>query len=211
MPEEKNPSHKFLISTAITVIAGFAISVFLILIGLIVLVRFWVIENILYNIFVLCFLAIGIIFNISSVNLTLHEYPESGHILPFVACTPITLFWTILSIIMPFMDQKFFGRFGEIPIAVYYSEFYDGLGYDPETATVHPFVKPYIRESFFDNTPLLVLLTFLSGRKYFRGVCKARVTLLMEGDLEIELLTLGRFRLINETERDVLSELSLLT
>lgn len=167
MPEIlKNPQNNFLVQTAITVVAGFAFSVFLILIGLIVLVRFWVFENILYNLFFLCFLTIGIIFNIAAVNLTLHEYCESRHILPFVVGTPITLFWTILCAIVPFFRKDFFSRFGEVPLAVYYSEFYDGLGYDPKTATVHPFVKPYISEnSFFGNTPLLVMLIIIAGRK----------------------------------------------
>jgi hypothetical protein len=164
--EQKDPPNKFLVQTAITVIAGFGFSMFLILIGLIVLVRFWVFENLLYNLFFLCFLSIGIIFNIASVKLTLHEYCESSHILPFVVCTPITLFWTILTAVVPFFKKNFFSRFGEVPLAVYYSEFYDGLGYDPKTATVHPFVKPYISEnSFFGNTPLLVLLVIVAARK----------------------------------------------
>lgn len=165
--EEKNPPNIFQAQTAITVLTGFGLSVFLIVIGLIVLVRFWVFENILYNLFFLCFLTIGIIFNIASVNLTLFEYCESRHIMPFVIGTPITLFWTILCAIIPFFKKNLFSRFGEVPLAVYYSEFYDGLGYDPKTATVHPFVKPFVSEnSFFNNTPLLVMLIIVSARKF---------------------------------------------
>lgn len=52
-------------------IFGFGISVFIILCGLLVLVRFWVYTNVLYNLFVVSMLITGIAFNVSSINMVL--------------------------------------------------------------------------------------------------------------------------------------------
>lgn len=167
MPEvEKNPPNNFIIQTTATAIVGFILSVFLILISLVILVRFWVFENILYNLFVLCFFTIGVIFNISSVNVMLHEYAESNNFVPFLVGAPISLFWTAFCIIMPFFKRDFFSQFAQMPIATYDSSFYDGLGYNPDSVTTHPFAKPFTNEnSVFNNTPLLILLMIILARK----------------------------------------------
>ena len=59
-------------------IVGFILSVIFILLSLVVLVRFWIFDNIAYNIFVLSMLIIGILFNITSINLTFSELTVSG-------------------------------------------------------------------------------------------------------------------------------------
>lgn len=128
--------------------------------------RFWVFENILYNAFVFSFLVVGIIFNISSVNITLHEFAETIHILPFVICTPISFLWTLFCIIMPFFYRDFFSQFAQLPIATYDSSFYDGLGYNPDSSTIHPFAKPFINEnSIFESRPLLIIFLMVFARK----------------------------------------------
>lgn len=152
---------------AFTFIVGFILSVFLILFALIILVRFWVFENILYNLFVFSFFTVGVIFNMASVNLTLNEYPESVHILPFVIGTPLTFFWTILCVIVPFFKRDFFSQFAQLPMATYDHGFYDGLGYDPEKVTIHPFEKLFINNnSLFENTPLFIMLLIFLTSKY---------------------------------------------
>ncbi|KAG5679177.1 hypothetical protein PVAND_008767 [Polypedilum vanderplanki] len=144
---------------AFTVIVSFVLSIFLILFALIILVRFWVFENILYNLFVLSFFTIGVMFNIASVNLTLVEYPESLHITPFVFLTPITIFWSVLCITMRFFKHDFFSQFAQLPITTYDHGFYDGLGYNPNKTTIHPFEKPFInKNSLFENTPLFIMI-----------------------------------------------------
>lgn len=167
MPEvEKKPQNNFEIETSMTSLLGFILSVFLILISLIILVRFWAFENFLYNLFVFCYFVAGIVLNIASIKIMLHEYVESIHILPFVVAIPISLFWTIFCIIMPFFKKDFFSQFAQLPIATYDSSFYDGLGYNPDSTTIHPFAKPFVNEtSIFNNTPLLILLLIILGRK----------------------------------------------
>lgn len=167
MPEvEKKPQNNFEMETALTALIGFILSVFLILISLIILVRFWAFENILYNLFVLCYFVVGVVLNISSVNIMLHEYVESAHVMPFAVAIPISLFWTIFCIIMPFFTKNFFSQFAQLPIATYDSSFYDGLGYNPDSTTIHPFAKPFVNESsIFNNAPLLILLLIILGRK----------------------------------------------
>lgn len=162
----KNAEFHHSAQTISTAIIGFILSVFLILIGLIILVRFWVFENILYNLFVLSFLVVGVVINIASVNLTLNEYPQSLHILPFLVGTPITLFWTLFCVIVPFFKQDFFSQFSQLPIATYDSGFYDGLGYNPKNTAVHPFAKQFTSEnSIFENTALLIILLItLTGK-----------------------------------------------
>lgn len=52
---------------------GFGLSVVFIVLGLLLLVRFWIFTNILYNLFFLSMLIVGVIFNISSVNLIIND------------------------------------------------------------------------------------------------------------------------------------------
>jgi hypothetical protein len=152
---------------ALTFIAGFVLSVILILIALIILVRFWVFENIFYNLFFLSFFIIGVIFNMASVNLTLNEYPESANILPFVLGTPLTFFWTVLCIVVRFFKRDFFSQFAQLPMATYDHGFYDGLGYDPDKTTIHPFEEPFInKNSLFENTPLFMMLLIILSSKF---------------------------------------------
>lgn len=151
--------------TLLTALVGFILSVFLILIALIILMRFYAFENVLYMCFVTCFLLVGLIFNVTSVNLTLNEYPESLHILPFVAGTPITLFWTVFCIVIPYFKDDIFSQFSQLPIATYDSVFYDGLGYNPENKSVHPFVKVYRNDSVFGNSTFLVILLIILASK----------------------------------------------
>lgn len=167
MPEvEKKPKNNFETQTAVTALVGFILSIFLILISLIILVRFWAFENILYNLFVTCYFVVGIALNISSVNIMLHEYVESVHIVSFIVATPISIFWTIFCIIMPFFKKDFFSQFAQLPIATYDASFYDGLGFNPDSTTIHPFAKPFVNEnSIFNNAPMLILLLIILGRK----------------------------------------------
>lgn len=163
---QKNPHNNFLIQTAVTAIGGFILSILLILIALVILVRFWVFENILYNLFVFCFLSVGVILNIASVNITLQEYAESISILPFLITTPISFFWTVFCVFVPFFKHDLFSQFRKIPMAIYYSSFYDGLGHNPNSTTVHPFEKPFVKAiSIFSNEKLLILLMVIFARK----------------------------------------------
>ena len=162
----KDCAHEHVFQTLLTALVGFVFSVFLILIALIILVRFWAFENIWYAVFVLCHLVIGVIFNIASVNLTLNEYPESLHILPFVAGLPITILWSIFCIVIQYFKDNVFSQFAQLPIATYDSVFYDGLGYDPENVSIHPFATAFQSESsLFANTPLIVILFVILGSK----------------------------------------------
>jgi hypothetical protein len=155
---------------AITSIAGFVLSVLLILFALIILVRFWVFESILYNLFVLSFFVIGVIFNMASIHLALNEYPESVHIMPFMLGTPLTLFWTILCIVVSFFKRDFFSQFAQLPMATYDHGFYDGFAYDPDKTTIHPFEKPFLnKHSLFKNTPLFIMLLVILSSEYGWG------------------------------------------
>jgi len=137
--------------------------VFFILWALIVLVRFYVFDHILYNLFLFCMMTTGVIFNIFSLNLLLTDLTELNNILPFVIGSPVTLFWTILSITMPILKKDFFSQFAAMPIALYDASFYDGLGYDPNKTAVHPFAKPFMSEnSFFENTFLILVILVIS-------------------------------------------------
>lgn len=152
--------------TALTALVGFILSVFIILISLIVLVRFWVFEHIGYSAFVFSFLIVGIIFNMAAVNLILNEYPESLHILPFVIGSPIIFVWTMLCIIFPFFTENFFSEFAQLPIATYDAGFYDGLYYNPNNTIIHPFAKPFIsKNSIFDNKTFLIFLLIIFASK----------------------------------------------
>lgn len=178
----KKCAHDHVAQTLLTAIVGFILSIFLILIALIILVRFWVFENIWYAAFVLCYLLIGVIFNIASVNLTLNEYPESLHILPFVTGLPITIFWAIFCIVIPYFKYDVFSQFSQLPIATYDSVFYDGLGYNPESVSIHPFARAFQTESsLFNNTPLIIILFVILGSKliYLFIVIRCRINLVV--------------------------------
>lgn len=172
MSEEKDPPNKFLIETGITVIAGFVLSMFIIFIGFQVMVRFWIFDEVpIYeylakSLFLITFLITGIIFNMASVNLTLYDYCESSHILPFVIGTPIIFVWTIICAIAPLYVSNIFSKFGDVPVVNYMSGFYDGSNYNPNDTSVHDFVKPYTNlNSFFGHTSLLeVLIIIFAGK-----------------------------------------------
>lgn len=74
---QKKVRQDYAVRCGVLGIAGFILSVIFILLSLVVLVRFWVFDNIAYNIFVLSMLIIGIIFNITSINLTFSEVTVS--------------------------------------------------------------------------------------------------------------------------------------
>lgn len=89
--------------------------------------------------------------------------------LPFVIGSPITLFWTVLCIILPIFKKDFYSQFSFIPIALYDVSFYDGLGYDPNNTSIHPFAKRFVNEnSVFKNT-FLVLIIMVIGASKFRS------------------------------------------
>lgn len=54
-------------------LASFSLSVFIILSGLLVLVRFWVFKSIGYNLFVISMLIVGVIYNVTSINMALFD------------------------------------------------------------------------------------------------------------------------------------------
>lgn len=172
MSEEKDPPNKFLTETGITVISGFVFSIFLIFIAFQVMVRFWVFdeapiyEYLAKMIFWITFLLTGIIFNMSAVNLTLYDYCESSHILPFVIGTPIIFIWTVVCAIAPLYKSNIFSKLGDVPVVTYMSGFYDGSNYNPDDKNVHEFVKPYSTlNSLFGHTSVLVVFIIIFASK----------------------------------------------
>lgn len=148
-------------------ISGFVLSVFFILWALIVLVRFYIFDNVLYNIFLFCMLLTGIVFAVSSLNLLLTDYTDSSYIFPFIIGSPVTLFWTILCIITPIYKKDFFSQFSFMPIAIYDSSFYDGIGYNPNDTSVHPFAKPFLAEnSIFNSTSTILIILVILAREF---------------------------------------------
>lgn len=102
-------------------LVGFLLSVVFVFWGMLVLVRFWIYSNILYNIFILSMLLAGIVFNISALNLIFSEetvrfsnclkqsqnnssywFQNSNYVKPFVYGTAFTIFWNIIGIVLPF-------------------------------------------------------------------------------------------------------------
>ena len=168
----------------IIAVSGFILSVFFILWAFIVLVRFYVFENILYNLFLLCMLTTGkkinfhaemfkgkyfsgVVFNLFSINLMLTDLTEFNYILPFVVGSPVSIFWTILSILLPIWEKNFYSQFAFMPIALYSSSFYDGFGYNPNNTTPHPFAKPFTPEnSFFEHTFLILVILVIAVGKF---------------------------------------------
>lgn len=150
-------------SAIIIAISGFLLSVFFILWAMIILVRFYVFDHLLYNLFLCCMMATGVVFNIFSINLVLSEITETIYVLPFVLGSPVTIFWTLLSILMPILKKNFYHQFAFMPIALYDASFYDGLGYDPNKTAVHPFAKPFMPEnSFFEQTSVIIIILVTS-------------------------------------------------
>jgi hypothetical protein len=96
------------------------------------------------------------------------EIAESTDVLPFVAGTPVSLFWTILTIIMPIFKPDFYTQFSSMPIAIYDSIFYDGLAHEPNKTQVHPFAKRFSTEnSFFNNSGLIwILMVILASKSH---------------------------------------------
>jgi hypothetical protein len=168
-------------------VSAFAMSVLIILWSLIILVRFYIFDSLFYNLFLFCMLVSGTLiflkkllkikmelitgigFNVASMNIMLTEYTESINVLPFVIGTPVPLFWTILTIILQLLRADFYSQFSEMPIAIYDASFYDGLGHDPNSTTIHPFTKRFSpKSSFFNNTMLIMcLLVAFTGRSRF--------------------------------------------
>lgn len=150
--------------SAIIALIGFILSVFFIVWALIILVRFYIFDNILYNLFLFCMMVLGIGFNISSLNLILSDFTEHIFLLPFVVGLPVTIFWTVLCIILPLYKHDFFSQFSFMPIAEYDASFYDGLGHDPNNTKIHPFAKPFVPEnSFFENSTLIWLILVIAS------------------------------------------------
>lgn len=164
--------------------SGFLLSVFFIVWALIVLVRFYIFDNILYNIFLMCmlmtgnglsdgicfllsiFMFTGFVFNIASINLMLTDVTEFSFIFPFVIGSPVSIFWTILCIFLPIFKRNFYTQFAFMPIAVYDATFYDGLGYDPNNTAIHPFAERFMpANSFFDKTTLILMIFVISASK----------------------------------------------
>lgn len=111
-------------------------------------------------------LFIGIGFNITSINLLLTDVTEMNFVFPFVAGAPLSLFWTILCIILPIFKKNFFSQFAFMPIAIYDETFYDGLGHDPNNTSIHPFAKRFKSDnSFFQNTSLILIILVISASK----------------------------------------------
>lgn len=175
--EDENDSKSVIVA-----LSGFGLSVVFIWWAMIILVRFYIFDGILYSLFIFCMLvtgtnflrtfyyfspgtepdsyfSTGIIFNVTSVNILIIDFRQPINFLPFIIGSPLTIFWTVFCIILPIFQADSFSKFAYLPIATYDSVFYDGLGYDPEVATVHPFTKKFMKQSsFFSNTELILLL-----------------------------------------------------
>lgn len=152
--------------SALIGISGFVLSVFFILWALIILVRFYIFDSILYNVFLFCMLLTGIGFNIASINLLLTDSTDFSYLLPFVFGSPVSLFWTILCIIIPIYKKDFFSQFSFMPIAIYDTSFYDGIGYNPNDTSIHPFAKPFTTEnSIFNSTSSILIILVMLARK----------------------------------------------
>lgn len=93
------------------------------------------------------------------MNILITDFREPINFLPFIIGSPVTIFWTVFCIIWSLFKTDSFSRFAYLPLATYNSEFYDGLGYDSESTTVHPFTKEFTKQSsFFANKELIMLL-----------------------------------------------------
>lgn len=105
-------------------------------------------------------------FNIFSLNLMLTDCTEFNCIFPFVVGAPVAIFWTVLSIFIPIKNTRFYSQFAFMPIALYDSSFYDGLGFQPNNTSVHPFAKAFMPEnSFFDHTFIILIILVISASK----------------------------------------------
>lgn len=162
-------------------LSGFGLSVFFMWWAMIVLVRFYIFDNILYTIFMfsmlvtgengrnLCWtfsnhhlLHTGIIFNVTSLNILLTEFREPIDFLPFIIGSPLTIFWTVFGLATSIIKKDFLPALAYIPMAEYDASFYDGLGYDPEVTKVHPFTKMFMNQSsIFLNTNLILVILFV--------------------------------------------------
>ncbi|KAG5673680.1 hypothetical protein PVAND_003706 [Polypedilum vanderplanki] len=163
--DEKEETQKtFNFIKTLIAFLGFLLSILFILSSLVVLVRFWIFTNLLYNIFTLSTLIIGCLFNIYAANLFLFEFEIDFTVIwPFIFLTPITIFWTVFGMILPIFSKEYYKRFSHIPILTYTQSFYDGDSYNEETATEHPFSKLYKFESvIFDNQSSVMLTLFIA-------------------------------------------------
>lgn len=161
-PRQNRNDHET--KSAMIAVCGFVLSVLFILWALIVLVRFYVFDSILYNIFLLCMMLTGIGFNIASINLVLTDFTDFSSILPFIIGSPVSLFWTILCIITPIYKKNFFSQFSCMPIAVYDKSFYDGIGYNPNDTSIHPFAQHFSKNSIFDSTSSILTILVILAR-----------------------------------------------
>lgn len=112
-------------------------------------------------------------FNIFSLNLMLTDCTEFNCIFPFVVGAPVAIFWTVLSIFIPIKNTTFYSQFAFMPIALYDSSFYDGLGFQPNNTSVHPFAKAFMPEnSFFDHTFIILIILVISASKSLLSVLR---------------------------------------
>lgn len=136
------------------------------------------------RIFFSSYFSTGIGFNIASINVLITEFTDFTYILPFVLGTPVSIFWTFLCIFLPMFKKDFYSQFAFMPIAIYDRSFYDGLGFDPNDTSIHPFAKQFIKEdSFFEKTLLILMIFLISGSKlkeisflkvFFRNLIKSK-------------------------------------
>ncbi|CAO1340618.1 unnamed protein product [Diamesa serratosioi] len=106
-------------------------------------------------------LLIGILFNITSINLTFSELTKSIYITPFMYGGIVSIFWNFIALLLPLLNHDYYSSFAHLPYANYDSNFYDGIGNESnQTTTMHSLAVRFLTvDSIFDNLPFI--MTFL--------------------------------------------------
>ncbi|CAO1335850.1 unnamed protein product [Diamesa hyperborea] len=106
-------------------------------------------------------LIIGILFNITSINLTFSKVTKSIYVIPFMYGGLVAIFWNFIALLLPWLNRDFYSSFAHLPYANYDANFYDGIANDSnQTTTMHSLSVRFLTvNSIFDNLP--VILTIL--------------------------------------------------
>ncbi|KAL7024069.1 hypothetical protein ACKWTF_012896 [Chironomus riparius] len=161
--KEPNKSDWNVFLRFILSVLGFILSIVYLLCGLFMLVRFWLITDFYYLLYMISTILIGTLFNIFSCNLFLYtEVPTNKTIWPYFWFTPITIVWNVLGIIQPFTTPGYFKNYSHIPILTYMQAFYDADAYNSTVVYDHPFTRKYKQSSqFFNSDDAVISVLFV--------------------------------------------------